>query len=109
MRGVSFHGGVHVEEWIDCRVCGRCSQKTSPTLLQVVENSQISMIGYTIADFRAGDEVKGITEDEVETGEEAVRNEGHMKPHGCPPKSRSGSERIYDLIFARDWTVCIFG
>ena len=74
-----------------------------------MKNSQISMTGYTITDLRAGDEVKEITEVEVEVGGEAVRNEGHPKPHGCPPKSRPGTERIYDLILARDWAVCIFG
>jgi len=66
------------------------------------------MTGYTITDFRAGDEVRGITGDEVEA-REAGRNEGHPKPHSCLPKSRPESERIYDLTFARDWTVCTFG
>jgi len=85
------------------------------TLVQIAENSQISMTGYVITRFGAGDEVKEITEVKVET---TGRNEGHPKLHGCSPESLPVPERIYDLssrppspdmIFARDLTVWIFG
>ena len=76
------------------------------------------MTGYTIIGFGAGDEVKVEAEDEVETGEETGRNEGHPKFHGCLFETSFGSGCIYDLNsrapsvdlnFAWDWTVWIFG